>query len=89
MPELPEVESARYLIEKICLSSTIKEINTSEQGGGPRDSEFDNIVYDCTDGKTEQDFVNHLKDTRLHSVKRKGKQLWFELADMKTKKVWK
>lgn len=36
MPELPEAEAARALVEAHCVGKVIKEVVTAEGGGGPR-----------------------------------------------------
>lgn len=75
MPELPEVESARYLAEKHCLSSVIEKIVTLEMGGGPREGQFDDKVYE-----TEADQYERLEGKKLVSLGRQGKQMYFILT---------
>ncbi|RYY73012.1 hypothetical protein EON63_20195, partial [archaeon] len=54
MPELPEVEAARKFVEELCVGSKIVKMETKEQGGGPRDGLFDDIVIE-TDNKLSPD----------------------------------
>ena len=86
MPELPEVESARSLIERNCKNHIIKSVIAIEQGGGPRHGLYDDIV--CVKsyaGKendielTSDDYVNALVGRKLMKAHRKGKQMWIEL----------
>jgi Formamidopyrimidine-DNA glycosylase N-terminal domain len=44
MPELPEVESARRLLDEHCAGAKICAVNALEAGGGPRDGQFDDVV---------------------------------------------
>ncbi len=44
MPEIAEVESARRLVASECIGRVIEDVICHEQGGGPRDSLFDEIV---------------------------------------------
>lgn len=44
MPELPEVEASRQFVLKHCLGCTVSSCVTSEQGGGPRDGLYDDII---------------------------------------------
>ena len=44
MPELPEVERARRLLVEHCVGLKIIKCVAVEQGGGPRDGKFDEIV---------------------------------------------
>ena len=80
MPELPEVESARSLIETHCKGARIASLIIEEQGGGPRSGSFDDIVFDVKTGKNRDDF-NSLEGSSLCDIKRQGKQLWMELGD--------
>ena len=75
MPELPEVERARRLVDEHCTGHTITRVVGLEQGGGPRDGQFDDIV--CGGGSTAQDIVKALTGRKLNSTHRKGKQMWF------------
>ena len=89
MPELPEVEAARKLIETNCVGVVIASVNTLEQGNGPRHGLFDDIVLDVTSVQddiaiestsySQSDFENALISRRIISVHRKGKQIWIEL----------
>lgn len=76
MPELPEVEAARRFMEKTAVGSVIDRVISVEQGGGPRDGEFDDKVIE---GETAVSFCDKLEGRRLVSAQRKGKQLWLEL----------
>jgi len=78
MPELPEVEAARVLVERHCAGHAISAVGAKEGGGGPRDGQFDDIVV-C-EGVAEAELVEALSGRTLTAVRRKGKQLWFELG---------
>jgi len=77
MPELPEVERARRLVIEHCAGRQITHANVLEQGGGPRDGLFDDIVQ-C-DLEPDQLSAALLGRT-LSTVHRRGKQMWFELT---------
>ena len=95
MPELPEVESARRLVERNCVGYKIRSVNVYEQGNGPRNGLFDDIVYETKIVENAGDIKdsdyfdsNVLKPSHyekalvnqiINKVHRKGKQLWFEL----------
>ena len=78
MPELPEVEAARRLAQRHCAGSTLKAVLATESGGGPRDGQFDDIVIG--EGLDAAQLAAALVGRKLATVKRKGKQLWFEMA---------
>ena len=78
MPELPEVEAARCLVERHCGGSTVKAVSQCEAGGGPRDGQWDDIVV-C-EGVDAARLAGALVGRKLASVRRKGKQLWFEMG---------
>lgn len=101
MPELPEVESARRLVEKYLLHSPIKSISLKEEGNGPRHGLFDEIVFSNTPGEEITSFLmgdqeksknkgssNSTTNNRrqILSASRKGKQLYFEIGDCNTSK---
>ena len=46
MPELAEVESSRAFISGLLTGYTVEEVHTREQGGGPRDGMFDDLVFE-------------------------------------------
>lgn len=79
MPELPEVEAARRLLEKECQGKRITRVHASERGGGPREGEFDAIVFDDAEA-TDASVSAALTGKTLVAVRRKGKQLWLELS---------
>lgn len=76
MPELPEVESARRLLEEHCKGLEVVEAIFKEGGGGPRDGLFDEKVV--AEGVTEEGITAALLGRQLSAVQRKGKQLWME-----------
>lgn len=90
MPELPEVESCRFHLEKICLNGIITNVEVKEQGHHPRHGLFDDIIFEnlSIDGMTTpQTYVHALKDKRITGVHRKGKHMWISLGlngDIKT-----
>ena len=51
---------------------------TLEQGGGPRDGLFDDIVYE---GNSDLEFTKALREHKLIAVNRKGKQLWLDMGN--------
>ena len=77
MPELPEAEAQRRLLDRCVVGQTIESVETKEQGGGARDGEVDDKVLDGD--------VASLAGSRVVAAKRKGKQLWLELDKGKTK----
>ena len=77
MPELPEAEAQRRLLDRCVVGQTIERVVTKEQGGGARDGEVDDKVLDGD--------VASLAGARVVAAKRKGKQLWLELDKGKTK----
>lgn len=66
MPELPEVESARRLAERACLSKIIKDVIVVE----------DEKVFPVDTPRT---LIGTLKGAKILSVNRLGKHLWFEM----------
>ena len=79
MPELPEVEAARRLVEKHCKGKALVDVVSTEAGGHARDGEFDSIVFDDPD-LTAEGVRKYLSGKKLKAVHRKGKQLWLELS---------
>lgn len=79
MPELPEVEASRAVLEAHCAGEKIETAITVEGGGGPREGEFDSIVFD--DGEaTAPSIAKALEGKRLVEIRRRGKQLWLVLS---------
>ncbi|MEE9393592.1 MAG: DNA-formamidopyrimidine glycosylase family protein [Planctomycetota bacterium] len=66
MPELPEVERGRKIAESVALGRRIKRVQCHE----------DEIVFQ---GVAPSDFAAALKGKTVLAVKRRGKQIWFEL----------
>ena len=66
MPELPEVERARSLAERVARGRTIAEVWCDD----------DRIVFD---GVTPARVRQKLTGARIEEVRRRGKHLWFEL----------
>ena len=95
MPELPEVEAQRALIEarglhgstapcdrlaeRHCAGRVVSSVVTVEQGGGPRDGSFDDIVID--EGVTAARLSAALSGRRIAECRRKGKQLYCILTE--------
>lgn len=75
MPELPEVESARRLVHAHCVGLLLEDIVTLEQGGGPRDGHYDDIV--CT---SSLDLFASLRGRTLTGTGRKGKLQWLSFS---------
>ena len=79
MPELPEVENARCLVENKCVGGTIVQVSEFETGGGPRSGQHDDIVV-C-DGVSADCLATTLLGRKLVAVQRKGKHLWCSFGD--------
>jgi formamidopyrimidine-DNA glycosylase len=79
MPELPEVEAARRLLEEHCVGTTISGCVPTESGGGPRTGMFDDIVFD-DEGSSPQSVLKHTVGKELVAVRRCGKQLLLQFA---------
>ena len=77
MPELPEAEAQRRLLDRCVVGQTIERVETKEQGGGARDGQLDDKVLDGD--------IDALAGSRVVAANRKGKQLWLELDKGKTK----
>lgn len=75
MPELPEVEHARGLVEARCVGRRVAELVTEERGGGPRDGLFDGIV--C---RSSASALKSVVGATLLAARRKGKQMWLEFS---------
>mmetsp|Transcript_10093 Transcript_10093/g.15195 ORF Transcript_10093/g.15195 Transcript_10093/m.15195 type:complete len:346 (+) Transcript_10093:52-1089(+) len=79
MPELPEVECSRKTLEDHCLNSKVVRVEAIEQGGGPRDGQFDDKVIDKDLAK--DGFESALMGASFGKFGRKGKILWCEMND--------
>jgi formamidopyrimidine-DNA glycosylase len=79
MPELPEVEAQRRTIEAATVGKQIVTLVTLEQGGGPRDGLYDDKVIG--EGVTVDVLASRLQKRWVVAVRRRGKQLWLELAE--------
>lgn len=66
MPELPEVERARRLVERVAMGRTIARVWVDD----------DDIVFS---GVKPRAVARALKGRRVVAVRRRGKQLWWEL----------
>lgn len=78
MPELPEVEAMRRLLERHAAGRTVCGVVAREAGGGPRDGKFDDKVV--AEGVTEKGLVVALLGRSVLAARRRGKQLWLELS---------
>jgi formamidopyrimidine-DNA glycosylase len=78
MPELPEVESARRLIQKMCVGKKVTDVIALEQGGGPRDGLFDEIVFANVPGADA--VKDALMGKTIDVTNRRGKQMWWSLG---------
>ena len=78
MPELPEVEASRRLLETNLGGLKVTAVGALEAGGHARAGEFDSIVMDDADASADN-FIKSLKGKTLVAVHRKGKQMWIEL----------
>jgi len=77
MPELPEVEANRDIVDKYLVGHKVNQIVCEEQGGGPRDGLFDDIIHE---GSTKQSLTNAVMGRMLLRAGRKGKQMWLEFS---------
>ncbi|CAD6579636.1 MAG: hypothetical protein TREMPRED_002533 [Tremellales sp. Tagirdzhanova-0007] len=68
MPELPEVERARKLIQDSCLGYKIKKVEAKE----------DKIVF--TGGTTHESFATAIEGRTITGCERKGKTFWMTLS---------
>ncbi|MFG0317163.1 MAG: DNA-formamidopyrimidine glycosylase family protein [Planctomycetota bacterium JB042] len=66
MPELPEVERARRVLERVAVGRTIVRVDVDD----------DRIVYD---GVAPRTFAARLRGRRVEAARRRGKHLWLEL----------
>lgn len=90
MPELPEVDFCRYQLASACVGREVAEVRCREEGGGPRQGLFDDLVI-SPEGTTEEAFVSAHLGTRLVEVSRKGKYIFmvFAAAGLKRRvSVW-
>ena len=71
MPELPEVERARRLLEEHCLGATVTSVAFLEDGT------FDEKIFE---GTTAAAFRSALVGKTLVSARRLGKHMWWELG---------
>lgn len=78
MPELPEVEAASRLVASACLNKKVVDVIGTEQGGGPRDGLFDEIV--CCDVRDGRGLAAALVGRTLLACLRKGKQMFWTLS---------
>lgn len=78
MPELPEVEAARALVEAHCCGRKIVDVIANESGGGPRDGLFDDLV--CAGVSSAAELRAALVGRTLTASKRLGKQMYWELS---------
>ncbi|WVQ93735.1 formamidopyrimidine-DNA glycosylase [Kwoniella sp. CBS 9459] len=68
MPELPEVERARKLIQDTCKGYKIKSVDSTE----------DKIVY--TGGTDHEEFAKEITGRTITGCERKGKTFWITLS---------
>ena len=66
MPELPEVEAARRLWDKVCVGKKVSSCEVVQ----------DNIVFE---GVSPDEFSKRMVGSTVVAAHRKGKQLWIEL----------
>jgi formamidopyrimidine-DNA glycosylase len=78
MPELPEVEAQRLMLEAHAVGNRVVTVVVTEQGGGPRDGSFDDKVF--AEGVSPRDISATVEGAFILSVRRRGKQLWLELG---------
>ena len=77
MPELPEVEAARRLVERACVGRVVEDVLVAESGGGPRDGLVDDIVLaDGSHGGLREALVGRT----LSAAGRVGKVMHFRMG---------
>ena len=74
MPELPEVEASRQLLEKWAVGRRITAVSAIETGGGPRAGLFDEII--CANVVSAAALTAALIGRTPRAAHRLGKQLW-------------
>uniref|UniRef100_A0A7S2UZQ4 Formamidopyrimidine-DNA glycosylase catalytic domain-containing protein n=1 Tax=Fibrocapsa japonica TaxID=94617 RepID=A0A7S2UZQ4_9STRA len=84
MPELPEVDSAGKFVWKNCKGQRVVDVCPNEQGGGPREGLFDEIIMG--EGLDAENITKAMLGRRLQAVGRRGKQLWFTFSEKPTEK---
>ena len=78
---MAEVEASRRLMESFCVGSTIETVNTRETGGGPKDGQFDDILFENKSGAdVERAYGEALLNKTVVRVDRKGKQMWLQFS---------
>jgi len=78
MPELPEVAALASALEYEAKGKHLLQVLTKEAGGGPRDGQYDDLVF--SNAKNEQEVHRVMEGRVLTGVGRKGKHLWMELS---------
>nr|QDO16268.1 formamidopyrimidine-DNA glycosylase [Lingulodinium polyedra] len=78
MPELPEVEAMRGLLERHCVGCKVLRVISLEAGGGPLDGKFDSKVIG--EGVGPQQLEAALLRRPVLAARRRGKHLWLELG---------
>ena len=79
MPELPEVEAQRRLLERHVCGCRIEVVASNEQGNGPRHGLFDDKII--AEGVDEKTLSRALLGKTVGAACRRGKQLWIELCE--------
>ncbi|CAN0526246.1 unnamed protein product, partial [Scytosiphon promiscuus] len=67
----------RAYVEEFCLGNVIVKCHATEQGGGPRDGQFDELVIG--EDVTPVSLKSSLEGRTIVDLKRRGKQMWFVL----------
>ena len=71
MPELPEVESARCLVEAHCIGAKVTKVEFNEDGS------FDEKIFKDVERKA---FVSALLNKTLTAAHRRGKHMWWDMS---------
>ena len=71
MPELPEVESARCLVEAHCIGAKVTKVEFNEDGS------FDEKIFKDVERKA---FVSALLNKTLKAAHRRGKHMWWDMS---------
>lgn len=70
MPELPEVESARCLVEAHCIGAKVTKVEFNEDGT------YDEKIFKDIEQKA---FISCLKGKTLTAAHRRGKHMWWDM----------
>ena len=79
MPELPECEAQRRMLERCAVGRVITSLCATEQGTGARAGDFDDKIFD--EGADAAAVEEALVGRRVAAARRRGKQIWLAFDD--------